>query len=241
MGYWNQAYHHGIWFQTTIYRPIIYTFEDDKGGFLPVHSVGLELYGFNEFNIFDFGYNIDLLNGRGRTITEIQNIKDKNDSKAINLLLSIKPHFIQGLKFGTNLYIDKIPSNPSVSTRTNRIDEIIIGGYMTYNHNTITLLGELFNIHHNDKTSGKEFDTLGFYLQGEYHRDRFTPYYRLDFMDFGNGDPYFSSLDTDIIKHTAGIRWDIFNWNALKFEYSFSERKDADNEHSIAINTSFTF
>ena len=36
MGYWNQTFHHGKWFQTTTDRPAIYRFEDDIG-ILPVH------------------------------------------------------------------------------------------------------------------------------------------------------------------------------------------------------------
>ena len=44
IGYWNQAFHHGAWFQTTVTRPEIFKFEDDRG-ILPVHSVGVELLG----------------------------------------------------------------------------------------------------------------------------------------------------------------------------------------------------
>src|SRR4051812_8110759 len=40
IGYYNAAYHHGLWFQTAIDRPFIYRFEDE-GGLLPVHGVGL--------------------------------------------------------------------------------------------------------------------------------------------------------------------------------------------------------
>jgi hypothetical protein len=241
LGYWNQAYHHGTWFQTTAFRPQIYKFEGDDGGFLPVHSVGIELLGTKEFDGFDLEYNFDVINGRGRTKDEIQNIKDNNDSKAINLLLSIKPHFIEGLKLGANVYYDRIPSNPSVSTRTNRIDELILGGYLIYIHDRVELLGEYFNIYHDDKTSGNDFDTLGFYLQAGYKIDKFTPYYRFDFIDFENGDPYFTPDDIDIKKHTLGLKWDIFCWNALKFEYSFSDKRDRNNEHSLTVNSSFVF
>lgn len=241
LGYWNQAFHHGVWLQTTIFRPLIYLFEDDDGGFLPVHSVGIEFLGTLELAAFDLEYNFDVLNGRGRTITEIQNVADKNDSKAINLLLSLKPHFVKGLKLGANIYFDTIPPNPDDPLRVDRIEERIVGGYATYMHDGIELLGEVFNIYHDDKTSGNDFDTLGLYFQAGYEINDFKPYYRFDFFDFGNGDPYFTPLDIDISKHTIGARWDIFTWNALKFEYSFSDKENRDDEHSFILNLSFAF
>jgi hypothetical protein len=44
LGYWNQYYHHGAWFQATATRPEMYLFEDD-GGILPVHEIGIEASG----------------------------------------------------------------------------------------------------------------------------------------------------------------------------------------------------
>ena len=44
IGYYNTAYHHGVWFSTAEGRPIMYLFED-SGGILPVHMVGVNLTG----------------------------------------------------------------------------------------------------------------------------------------------------------------------------------------------------
>lgn len=239
LGYWNQAFHHGTWFQTTIFRPEVYQFEDGGRGILPVHGVGIELLGTKAFEAFDLEYNIDILNGRGRTKTTVQNAKDNNDAKAVNLLFGIKPHFIDGLEFGADIYRDVIPSNPPA--RSSRINELILGGFIIYTHDRLELLGEVFNIRHDDKTSGRDFNTLGYYLQGGYKVDKFTPYYRFDFINFKNGDPYFTPNDIDIRKHTLGLRWDILVWNALKFEYSHSDRRNSDNEDSFSVNSSFVF
>jgi hypothetical protein len=42
IGYWNTAFHHGAWLQTTIARPQIVKF---GGTFIPVHFVGLQAEG----------------------------------------------------------------------------------------------------------------------------------------------------------------------------------------------------
>lgn len=241
LGYWNQAFHHGSWLQTTVLRPLIYSWEEEEGGFLPVHSFGIELFGFMEFDDFDLEYNFDVLNGRGKTITEIQIVKDNNDSKAINFLLGFRSHIIEGLKLGINFYLDTIPPNPNDAARINRIEERIIGGYATYMHDGLEILGEVFSIYHDDKTSGNDFNTLGSYLQAGYKINKLTPYYRFDYLDFESGDPYFTPNDIDISKHTFGVRWDAFNWNALKIEYSYNDKQGRDNEHSFTLNTSFAF
>jgi hypothetical protein len=44
IGYYNTAYHHGLWFSTAEGRPIMYLFED-SGGILPVHMVGMSFAG----------------------------------------------------------------------------------------------------------------------------------------------------------------------------------------------------
>lgn len=241
LGYWNQAFHHGTWLQSTIYRPQIYLWEDDDGGFLPVHSFGVEIFGLLELVHFDLSYSFDVLNGRGKTKSEIQMVEDKNDSKAFNVLLGIKPYSIEGLKLGANIYLDTIPPDPGVTERINRIEERIFGGFVTYRHDGLELLGEVFYIYHDDKTSGNDFDTIAFYFQAGYELNKITSYYRFDFLDFESGDIYFLPDNIDSNKHTFGIRWDIFNWNALKFEYCYNDKGKSDEEHSIRFNTSFVF
>jgi hypothetical protein len=44
IGYYNTAYHHGTWFQTTTGRPYMFYYED-SGGILPVHIVGVSATG----------------------------------------------------------------------------------------------------------------------------------------------------------------------------------------------------
>ncbi len=240
LGYWNQVYHHGTWIQTTASRPLVYRFEDD-GGILPVHQIGVELSGTKNFETMDLKYNLAVSNGRGRTVDEVQQVEDKNNSKAVNALLSVSPRSVEGLEAGTIIYYDKIPADLTSSSRANRIDELILGGFARYERDKLELLGEFFNIRHGDKTLGRNFDTAGFYLQGGYKINKYTPYYRFDFIDFENGDPYDLRNDIDVRKHTLGLRWDMLTWSALKFEYGFSEKKRSNNEHLVTVNTSFTF
>lgn len=244
LGYWNHAYHHGTWLQTSILRPEIYRFDEYDNGILPVHSIGVELFGTKALRPFDVEYHFGVTNGRSKTTNsadDIQNIRDENDSKALSILLGLRPHWVEGLQVGGSLYLDKIPADAAKSTRVNPIDERIIGTYAVYFLPHAELLGEIFKINHHDQTSGKDFDTLGFYLQGAYKVAEWTPYYRLDRINFGEGDPYLTPGQIDITKQTFGLRWDLFTWNALKAEYGFFRNPGGERAQFINLNSSATF
>jgi hypothetical protein len=65
LGFWNQAYHHGTWLQTPAFRPEIYRWEDDEqGGLLPVHEVGVRLSGAATMHPLRLEYAATVVNGR---------------------------------------------------------------------------------------------------------------------------------------------------------------------------------
>jgi len=239
LGYWNHAFHHGAWLQTTAFRPLLYSFEDD-GGILPVHSVGIQFFGLWRLQALDLDYTLSVVNGRGRRVTEVQNLQDRNDAKAFTVLLGAAPQFPPGLRFGVNAYLDKIPSDEDTPGRNGEIDELILGGYVVYLNRNLELLAEVSRIHHRDRVSRLSFDTWGLYAQAAYQLGRWKPYYRFDFIDFGNGDPYFVPNDSDTRKHTFGIRYDPFTWLGLKLEYSFSLWGDGET-HAVSGQAAFTF
>jgi hypothetical protein len=220
LGYWNQAFHHGAWFQTSASRPVIYLFEDE-GGILPVHSVGIQLFGVKTFACLDWKYNASVSNGRGKSVTEIQNVKDGND--------------------GIIAYFDKIPPDSTKPARNGEIDERILGGYVVFLKDNIEFLAELVHIMHDDQVSGRSFGTRGFYLMGAYQIGKWKPYYRFDRVNFHEGDPYFAMNAFDIDKSTFGIRWDPILWNSIKLEYGFNEREGANNTNAIGVHADFTF
>lgn len=45
LGYWNNAFHHGVIMQDTVTRPSFLEFEDGDGAILPTHVIGLSVEG----------------------------------------------------------------------------------------------------------------------------------------------------------------------------------------------------
>jgi hypothetical protein len=262
LGYWNQTFHHGTWLQTTIFRPEIYEFEapfaganKDHGGYLPVHSVGAELFGRHMLEPGEVKYSLGVYNGRGEILAFTANNQDRNDFKAVNLLLGFRPQAIEGLETGFDAYVDRIPNvlaedlSPAPAVfgvgRTEPIDELILGWYGAYVHRGTELLGEVFRIHHDVKETNTSIDSWGGYVQGGYKiSKRLTPYYRFDFLDADSG-PFFFGHELEFTMHTVGLRWDAANWNAVKLEYSVRANQHGtqvqEDDHQMTVNTSYTF
>jgi hypothetical protein len=64
INYWNTAFHHGQWLQTTIMRPEMIEF---GGKFLPVHFVGALVEGAIPASGWNLNYQAGFGNGRGRS------------------------------------------------------------------------------------------------------------------------------------------------------------------------------
>jgi hypothetical protein len=245
LGYWNHAYHHGSYHQVTVSRPEIYRYDR---AYLPIHSFGMEIFGVFELPHIDIEHNIGVYNGRGRTPGALPRVEDLNSQKAVSLLVTALPHAVEGLRIGASLYLDKIPPDPDPGTpnRTLSIDERILGAYWVYRNQGIELLGEVFDIYHDDQSTAKTYDTLGMYVQVGWEIGGFTPYYRFDRINFGDNDPlyfsYFSPLLVDDLSgHTLGVRWDFIPWNAFKVEYSYADNENNPDGQSLTANLSFAF
>lgn len=240
IGYWNTAYHHSAWMHTTAFRPLAFDWEDEVG-IIPVHMVGLMGDGETRFGPWHLDYALAVANGRGPARTTVQNVQDQNDSKAVGARLNFGHKALPGLEWGSSVYVDRIPADPDTAARLGRIGEVIWGGHAAYLGDRAELLGEFVHLNHDDAVSGGDYDTYGLYLQAAYAFDWGKPYYRFDFLDFGDGDPYFSSIDFDTAQYTFGIRLDPLTWNSIKLEYGYRERDDAPDKHLVTVQSAFAF
>jgi hypothetical protein len=241
IGYWIPTYNHGVWFYTTMDRPDIVNFQD-KGGPIPTHDTGIKVSGTALLEGFDLNYACAITNGRGVNTTQRQNFDDINDKKAVSFQIDVQPHIVEGLRLGPSVYYDVIPEDEDNPKRGNEIREIIYGGHIIYTIKNIELLSEVFEINH-DEFSGGVFNTFGGYAQFAYTIDKFKPYYRYDYIDYSNDDPFYRNSEFDFLdtkKHTIGLRYELSHFNALKLEYSHGVFDDED-VNIIGLQTAFSF
>src|SRR6266849_2850811 len=78
INYWNTAFHHGQWLQTSISRPEMTQF---GGRFIPVHFVGGLVEGAAPAGGLNLNYGFGLGNGRSSVITRSGDFGDSNNAR----------------------------------------------------------------------------------------------------------------------------------------------------------------
>ena len=241
VSYWNTAFHHGSWLQTTISRPEMIKF---GGRFMPVHFLGLQAEGSIPSGGAGLNYSVGVGNGRGATISRAGDAGDINNNRAWIVSISSRPSALYGLQFGGSIYGDKITpaSGP-------RFGEWIATAHLVWTRETPEFLAEFSNVHHNNLTTNQVFNSQAFYVQVGYRlpfEDKhWKPYYRYEYIHVPKTEPIFGVTATgvpDLSGSSLGIRWDISDYAAFKGEYRNSRRGPGQPYvNGVFLQTSFTF
>ena len=252
IGYYNDAYHHGRYFQMTVDRPTMVRFEDE-GGLIPAHSVGL--HGDGRLPLGGAGnlrYDAEVTNGRGSTPGMVTNLDDPNNGKMYNLRLRFEPTAIDGLVIGGSATYDVISASvdgsgeaPFVSIR-----ELIFGGHLAYLENRIHVIGEyLFIQHHNDSASWTGNTQAGF-LELGYDAGIIGPYVRGELAHFPadtkTNDPFFANNALFQSRGSSksgvvGVKSLLSDYLALKLEGEYVHRDDGGTIEIVAAQCAFAF
>jgi hypothetical protein len=244
IGYWNTAFHHGAWLQTTIDRPFIVKF---GGTFTPVHFVGFLAEGNIPSGDLGLSYNIGLGNGRGEIISRPGDAGDINNNRAWVAKIFARPVKLYGLEVGGSFYQDKItllaPSNQNYR-------EWIASGYVAWTKGSPEFLSEFDNVHHRNILTNQVTNSDAFYVQLAYRLPWFErslkPYYRFEYAHMPLSERVFTHFDQ--LESIFGLRYDISSFAAFKTEYRNTRSQpgvlDVLGEpaiNGVFFQTAFTF
>lgn len=235
IGYWNDAFHHGLWIQTTIRRP-----EQVRVGgiFVPVHFIGVKAEGDLPTGPLGLGYEVGVGNGRSESLGRGGDAGDANTSRAWLVDLLAHPIIPFGLKAGVTAYRDRLSRAAQPP-----IDEWIFSGYAAWTRETPEFLGEYIAVRHHDGLAGTDFDSQAYYLQAAYRlpgrAHAAKPYVRYDKLDVASGEPVFLFPDLEVV--TAGLRLDLMALAAFKVEYRSELAAGLPRVNALLLQTSFTF
>jgi hypothetical protein len=237
IGYWNTAFHHGAWLQTTISRPQMVQF---GGTFIPVHFVGMLAEGNLPSGGLGLGYNVGIGNGRSSILSKAGDSGDVNDNRAWVAEVFARPTRFYGLQFGGSVYRDKLTPQPGQN-----FDETITSAHLVWTKEHPEFLSEFANVHHHDVLSGKDYNSQAFYIQLAYRLpwqgNKWKPYYRFEYIHKPESDPVFLVV-SDLVGSTLGVRYDISNYAAFKGEYRNSRiGVDEPRVNGAFFQTAFTF
>jgi len=239
ISFWNTAYHHGFWLQTSVFRPDVIQF---GGTLIPVHFVGVQAEGkipSGPLNPLGLQYNAIIGNGRGFDLSRGGELIDANNNRAWAINIYSRPIHLDGFEVGGATYHDLD------NVKAKRYREFISSAHIAWTNETPEIIAEFFNINHRATDSAVEFNTQAFYVQGAYRlpflQHQFKPYYRFEYTHTPRTEPVFGIQD--LVASSLGVRWDVSEFAAFKAEYRHSHNQStfAPNVNNLFLQTAFTF
>ncbi len=237
IGYYNTAYHHSTWLQTTTERPFLFAFED-QGGILPIHTVGVSVSGLIPSGRLGLHYVAEVGNGRESrspfSEEPVQNVIDEENHKAWNLAFYARPEAVRGLQTGFSVYRDLL--GPGSGTPVN---ETILAAHAVYIRPGFELLNEAMVIRQTPEGQNA-FNTPGFYTQISKRFGAYRPYFRYQYVNASNREPIFP----DVRRRqgpSLGLRYDASEFVALKFQYDYTTIRNQDAINALTLQLGFTF
>jgi hypothetical protein len=241
INYWNTAFHHGQWLQTSVSRPEMTQF---GGRFIPVHFIGGLLEGTVGAGGLNFNYNVGLGNGRGSVISRGGDGGDINNSRAWLVNMFVKPDKLYGLQIGGSAYNDKV----STGTPNRDYREWITSAHIVWSRENPEIISEFANVQHRSISVPSALsNSQAYYIQAAYRlpmfQKKWKPYYRWEYIHIPRSDTLFQSQGIpNLAGSNVGVRYDLSSFAALKFEYRNQRRApDQPRINSGFVQTSFTF
>jgi hypothetical protein len=215
IGYYTNAFHRAHFFQTAISRPIMFADEDD-GGILPVHNIGITATGKIPSGALGLHWVAEVANGRSETAAEpIQNFTDENNRKALNFALYSRPAWLPGFQVGASFYVDKIYPFDAPAMR-----ETIPSAHIVYVGGKLEWLNEMAVLTHSVLDSSRVYHTVTSYSQVSWGFGRTRPYFRYDYQNAAASDPILGSLGRDN-GPSAGVERRLSRFLVIKGQYGW--------------------
>jgi hypothetical protein len=220
LGYYNTAFHHGTWFQTTMDRPRFFEFED-SGGPLPIHNVGVSMMGKlpNE----KLGLHLFGEVGNGKQTYSLAagptpaNVLSDHTGKSTNMGAYIRPDRFSGLQAGFDWYqASLVPTQvPGAAPYYHQNIYVAHAVYIRPNFEFMAEDGEIRDL---ARGANKPQYTSGGYAQISRAFRSFRPFTRYAWMNPNFGDPN-NAWAGRWVGPESGVRWDVNTFVALKAEY----------------------
>lgn len=237
---WNDLFHHGAFFQTSITRPAITLFEGDEGGALQTQLLGGLIEGDVPIGSGALGYSLALGTGTAvnahRALDTLDFGGDSKHRPNAALRASYYPdanneNNKMGVTFSrSRTFSDRFPAED--------IRQAVNGAYLHWEWHELRLLSAVYWLS-NVMNIGGESTTETFgngYLQLEYEaHSTWTFFGRTEGTRGGESDAYLSMFPEFARRRNAiGIRYDFMHLQALKLEVAHTQYQDT-LQHAIRL------
>jgi hypothetical protein len=232
VSYWNVAFHHGAWLQTTVTRPKMLDF---TSSFLPLHFIGAFAEGDLPTGSLNLQYSAGIGNGRGSGPGRAEAPADVNDNRAWTVRLGAKPDALHGLEVGGAHYADQYdPHGEGYRER-------IWNAYAAFTRERPEVLAEYVSVRHREIGDPGTVTSWAFYVQAAYRvkalEDKLKPYARWEEMRLREAEVCADGCRSGLV----GLRVDVSEFAAFKLEYQRHSSGGAPFRNGLLSQVSFTF
>ena len=229
--YWNSAYHHGQYMQTSITRPLVERFEDE-GGILPTHVTGLMLETMHNLQGTD-GFQTTISFGVTSVIGDLElkpfDLLDSSSEHkaAVDVRLAYLPDQLGENQFGlllnwSNLVVDDSPIAQQQGLQS--VEQGVIGVYADWRRQDWRILANLTYVDNQMIMQVEEQADTFFaaYFQAEYELDQeWKVFGRVEDTHGAENSEYLELFPNAIIeRQMLGLRFDFYTKHALTLEVS---------------------
>ena len=236
VGYWNTAFHHGSWLQTSVARPEMIKF---GSRFVPTHFVGLIAEGGLPANPMGLGYSVGIGNGRASNIARAGNAGDVNDQRAWVARVRSRPVSIVGLELGATFYRDQL-----LAPDGSDANEQIFALHAALDRDAPEILAEYVHVTHDPATGSGDFPgSDGYYVQFGYRLQgaalSVKPYVRVEQVVVPAQAYVLAPLALNYDGVVVGVRYDPGVFLALRLEYRYEQFEGLPTTNSLYAQASF--
>ena len=236
IGFYTNAFHRARYFQTATSRPILFS-DEDNGGILPVHSIGLSATGEVPSGKLGLHWVAEIANGRtshDQTLSAIQNFVDENNGKAFNVALFARPAFAHGVDVGVSLYRDRL--HPAGRAD---MEQRIYSAHAALIRPHLELIGEGVLLQHTF-LHGNSFNTLSSYAQASYQIHQIRPYVRYEYQNVPASDPILGTLGRQN-GPSVGARYEFSDFGNFKLQFGRLSLRDGTSTNAVSAQLAFAF
>jgi hypothetical protein len=220
IGYYSNQFHRAKFYQTATGRPLMFT-DEDNGGILPVHQVGITVQGEIPSGAIGLHYIGEITNGRAFSLNsaEVQNFSDGNNGKAVNVGLFVRPDAAPALDAGFTVYRDTLEPDA-----LGKVRETITAVHAVWLTPNFEFLNEVAILSHDIEATGATATSKTFYTQVSNRFGILRPYVRYEYQDVPATDPVFGVGDVVVASGirkvmSGGLHFDIRQFAVAKVQF----------------------
>jgi hypothetical protein len=236
LGYYSNAFNRARYFQTTTGRPLMFTDEDD-GGILPVHSIGVSATGLIPSGKLGLHWVAEVSNGRSFQpgAEPIQNFVDMSNGKAVNFGAFIRPEWLDGVEVGSDMYREEVYLSglPKIAQTINSFYAVYVTPRVEFMNEAAIVRDSLFG-------TGRTPRSLTGYSQLSRKWGSWRPYVRYDYQSTAAADPLFGYLGR-LDGPSVGIRYQIAQFAGLKLQYGRLWSSTTPAAGDVQVQIAFAF